>query len=54
MKNKINRFSLSGLTLAVLTSLSASATAQDAANEEELAIEEVVVKASRLKGTCCY
>ena len=51
MKNKINRFSLSGLTLAVLTSLSASATAQDAANEEELAIEEVVVKASRLKGT---
>jgi len=51
MKNITNRFSLSSITLALLTGLSANAIAQEAANEEELAIEEVVVKASRLKGT---
>lgn len=51
MNNKRNRFSLSSLALAVVTSLSATAYAEEASSDEELAIEEVVVKASRLKGT---
>lgn len=53
MKRTIDRFHLSTLSLAILASLSLSANAQEeqANDEEEYAMEEVVVKASRLKGT---
>ncbi len=50
MKNKLIRFSLNSLALAVITSI-ANVPAMAAENDEESAIEEVVVKASRLKGT---
>lgn len=52
MKKVINRFSLSSLTLSILAGLTVSVTSVNAAEQdEELAMEEVVVKASRLKGT---
>jgi TonB-dependent receptor len=59
MKNKNNRFSLSIIALAVITSVSTmSVCAEDIASDnaqkqddENAAIEEVVVKVSRLKGT---
>lgn len=51
MKHTKNRFSLSGLAIAVLTSLSATSMAAQAQTDEDIAMEEVVVKASRLKGT---
>lgn len=54
MKKNTYSFSLSSLAVAVITSLSGlayAAEAEDAVSEEDSAIEEVVVKASRLKGT---
>lgn len=51
MNNTNNRFSISCLAIAVLTSLSATSYAEESSAEEANAIEEVVVKASRLKGT---
>ena len=53
MKNSFRSFSLSSLTVAVLTSMtmtSAGVNAQESDATED-AIEELVVKASRLKGT---
>lgn len=53
MKQNIYSFSLSSLAVAVLTSLSGLAYAAETENtqSEDNAMEEVVVKASRLKGT---
>ena len=54
MKNNTYSFSLTSLAVAILASFSSvaySAEAEDAAADEDSAIEEVVVKASRLKGT---
>lgn len=51
MKTTNTRFSLSCLALAVLTSLTSTSIIAEEATSEDAAIEEVVVKASRLKGT---
>ena len=51
MKTPLNRFSLSAITVAMLASLSTNALAAEESEEDMAAMEEVVVKASRLKGT---
>jgi outer membrane receptor protein involved in Fe transport len=51
MNKKITRFSLNTLTVAVMASLSTTAVNAEEVSTEDAAIEEVVVKASRLKGT---
>lgn len=56
MNNKISRFSLSSLAIAVLTSITTQAYAVQSSQDDNAAaanntIEEVVVKASRLKGS---
>ena len=51
MKNNTNKFRLSHLSLALVTALTANVAAAQENDVEADAIEEVVVKASRLKGT---
>jgi outer membrane receptor protein involved in Fe transport len=51
MNKKFNRFSLSTLAVAVLASFATVNVSAEETSSEDAAIEEVVVKVSRLKGT---
>jgi len=51
MKKQLNRYSLTTLALAVMSSLSSLPAIAQQQENDDAAMEEVVVKASRLKGT---